>query len=628
MRRLMRTYLLVCILAGNIIAHAAESVYIDSSADGSAPTGLQSEPIPISGHPTVLSMASTVESMRLRAVDVNGEVRQWSMGSLEQPEVLFRLGEQPVCAILSADAKWLASSDTNGVVTVTNIESGKTVFRDGDTEENTMALRFSRDARRLGGVTSGGVVRVWETRSGRLTDRFEVTPGALQSLSFAGNGELLAVASFGREVVVFGLGHATTQTISIDRARITATAFTPDSKQMVIAAADGTMRIVELGEQEMPRALANHPFAVWTLAFDDHDRLAAGSWDGMIRLFDTRSWKVIQSVKTHQESICALQLGTQGMVAAGIDGRLFYWPPELAAKPQRGSISGSNEPVWVAAYSPNGSQLYVGGSGKRSELWDLESKQRRGTGPLHPTVRCATYSPDGQLLATGGDDTNIVIASTRDGTVRHRLSGHPGLVSALVFVDDGQTLVSGCDRGLLKFWDVRTGTEVASRKRHKQQLYCLAVSPDEKWLVTGGGHWAKGDPGELIVWNLKRRRFETMLEGHSLTVWSIVFAPDGSYFATSDSAGDVKIWNTETHELERTLKHQAWLRPLAISPDGTTLAAGRGDGSIRLWDTRTWKQRAVCNGHDGFTFWLTYSPDGATLVSGGNDGTVRFWPTE
>ena len=629
MRRLLRTCWLACLLTGDLGAGAGEPIYIDRSDSGPARASLQSEPIPISGYPTVLSMALSEESMKLRAVDINGEVRQWSVIPPQREGVIAELAEEPVCAALSADARWLASADEDGGVTVTDVEDGKTVFSDRELADNTVALSFSADARRLGGVTSTGAVRVWDATSGELTQRFQVPPGSVQSLSFSDNGQRLAVASFGREVQVLELSPASRgQTISIDRSRITATAFAPGGERMVIAAADGTMSLVELGTQKPHRELSHHPFAVWTMKFDDAGRLAAGSWDGTIRLFDTSTWEIIQTVKAHQESICAILLGARGMVAAGMDGRLFYWPPELDAKPQIGLIRGANDPVWVTAYSPDGKQLYVGGRGQRSERWDLESKQLLGKGPLHPTVRCATYSPDGALLATGGDDKVVVIASVTDGEVRHRLAGHPGSVSGVVFVEDGKTLVSGCDRGFVKFWDVRSGTEVASRKRHRQQLYCVAVSPDEKWLVTGGGHWAKGDPGELIVWDLKRRRFEQALEGHSLTVWSIVFAPDGKYFATSDSAGDVKIWDTESLELKRTLKHRSWLRPLAMSPDGGTLAVGRGDGSIRLWDTSTWQQTAVCNGHDNFTFWLSYSPDGETLVSGGNDGTVRFWRTE
>jgi WD40 repeat protein len=174
-------------------------------------------------------------------------------------------------------------------------------------------------------------------------------------------------------------------------------------------------------------------------------------------------------------------------------------------------------------------------------------------------------------------------------------------------------------------WDVATGQEQGSWKEHRQQIYCASISPDGVWLVTGGGNWTTGDPGELLVWELAAGRLHARVEGHKLAVWTIVFTRDGKRFLSSDSSGAVKIWNSETLEEERTLQHSTWIRPLALSPDGDTLAVGRGDGSIRIWDTANWTEITSCDGHDTFTFSLRFAPAGKILASGGDDGTVRFW---
>jgi WD40 repeat protein len=462
---------------------------------------------------------------------------------------------------------------------------------------------------------------------------FQAEAGAVQTLAFAADGKTLAVASFSRELRLFDVGQkresSEARVIEIDDSRITAVGFMPNGKQIVIAAANGTALVREIGNDEKRISLGSYPFAIWSLAFDeDGQRMVAGSWDGTTRIWDTSSWQVVQKLKGHEESVSAMILGRQGMVSAGLDGRLLFWPPQISGIKPKGMITGPADPVWVAVYSPDGKRLFLGGRGERFEMWDVEKHEQLFSIKGHSTTRCAAFSPDGKTLATGGDDRTIMLSSAEDGQIRHTLEGHRGSVSAVLFVDDGKTLISGCDRGLLKFWDTTTGKETASRRRHKQQLYCANVSPDQKWLITGGGHWAKGDPGELIVWDLAKRQFKATLPGHTLTVWSIMFTPDGKYFATSDSAGDVKIWNTETLQEVRTLKHQTWVRPMAMSPDGKTLAVGRGDGPVRLWDTATWTEKGTCNGHDSFTFWLQYSPDGKTLATSGNDGTVRFWETQ
>ncbi len=151
------------------------------------------------------------------------------------------------------------------------------------------------------------------------------------------------------------------------------------------------------------------------------------------------------------------------------------------------------------------------------------------------------------------------------------------------------------------------------------------MSPDGKWLLTGGGNWTSDARGELIVWELATGRVHARLDNHRLAIWKIVFTPDGTKFATSSSSGAVKIWDAKTFTEERTLQHSTWVRGLAFSSDGKSLAVGRGDGAVRLWDTSRWRQKASFDGNTTFTFSVQFSPTTDWLATSGNDGTVRFW---
>lgn len=618
--------------------HAAmgqPSTYVDLRSSGSTAQALQTKPLTISQYPTTFSAAVSEQRTHLRTIDVAGKVWQWQLGPSLKPELILTTHAQPTCAVLSPTAKLLAYADSQGSVTLMDLDSRRVRFRDNLRSTNTVALCFSARGNLLASADRDGLVRVWNVTSGNTVNEFRAPSSAIQSLAFAPDDSTLAVASFSPELRLFDMSdeseprdRSEPRVISLDESRITAIAFTPDAQHIVITAANGTALVQEIGNPQQRRWLDSYPFAIWSLAFDQGgQRMFAGSWDGTIRIWDTDSWQIIQNLKEHQESVSAMILGEQGMISVGLDGRLLFWPPQVPGIKPKGMIKGPADPVWVATYSPDGQRLVLGGRGDRLEMWDAKNLRLLYNKLGHPTTRCAAFSPDGKTVATGGDDHTIMLWSAEDGKTLHRLMGHRGAVSAVLFVDDGRTLISGCDRGLLKFWDTQTGEELCSHRRHEQQLYCARVSPDHKWLLTGGGHWAKGDPGELIVWDLAKREFKARLAGHRLTVWSIMFSPNGDYFATSDSAGEVKLWNTRTFEEIRTLHHPTWVRPLAVSPDGTTLAVGRGDGSIRLWDTTTWTETGACNGHDSFTFWLQYSPDGKTLATSGNDGTVRFWET-
>jgi WD40 repeat protein len=155
--------------------------------------------------------------------------------------------------------------------------------------------------------------------------------------------------------------------------------------------------------------------------------------------------------------------------------------------------------------------------------------------PIGGPVPSAAISPDGTLLASGGEDSLVILWDMADGQLVRVLEGHTGAVLALAFSPDGRTLASGNADQTVILWDVATGEMIRSLVGHADAVTALTFSPDGTLLATGGMDavrlWDAVTGGELAV-----------LEGHAGLVSSLAFSSDGQRLVSRGADGSVRLW--------------------------------------------------------------------------------------
>jgi WD40 repeat protein len=172
---------------------------------------------------------------------------------------------------------------------------------------------------------------------------------------------------------------------------------------------------------------------------------------------------------------------------------------------------------WVnaLAYSPDGQLLYTGGCDGRMIVWPATAdapqplKVIEAHPGLSPWVRTISVSPDGAMIATGGNDGLVRLWKAADGTALGTLAGHQKNVYSTLFHPDGKLLISGDLAGVIQVWDLAAAKSVGTFDAKDLWSYNegqgvdyggvrgLALSPDGKFLAAGGLYKASNPLGAV-----------------------------------------------------------------------------------------------------------------------------------
>ncbi|KAG9002082.1 WD repeat-containing protein 5 [Tulasnella sp. JGI-2019a] len=116
------------------------------------------------------------------------------------------------------------------------------------------------------------------------------------------------------------------------------------------------------------------------------------------------------------------------------------------------------------------------------------------------------------------------------------------------------------------------------------------------------------------------------LSGHTMSISSVKFSPDGKMLASASADKLVKVWSVFTGVIIWTLEgHEEGLNDVAWSGDSAYLASASDDKTIKIWNVESGLLQKSLKGHTNYVFCVNYNPQSNLLASGSFDESVRVW---
>ncbi len=304
--------------------------------------------------------------------------------------------------------------------------------------------------------------------------------------------------------------------------------------------------------------------------------------------------------------------------------------------------------IGVMAISADGKTAVVGNGtsvtrwGVPTRAFDLVSGRALctvATGEVHALA----ISPDGRAIAAKASmaTPHLYVCDSATGTVLRSID-LPGAQplpegDALTFTPDGKVLATTGDGSDIRLIDFASGQTIrtfapatldAPLAGGAPQVLAIAFSPDGKWMASGGYTNDKEDYFARL-WDLETgkevRRFRHGLKGYGIR--SLAFSPDGKTLATLGTQGGafLRLFDVDTGKLRHAFSKDGEYRTrpgsVAFTPDGQTVAVALD--SLHLYDVTTGQERLHINRK---AVGPRFTDGGKTLVAA-VDGTIYRWDT-
>jgi WD40 repeat protein len=279
-----------------------------------------------------------------------------------------------------------------GTVTVWDLPTGK--VRAQLREDKTVrAVAFAPDGKTFATGEFDDTVKLRDASSGKVLSVLHGHTGGVNSLAYSPDGAVLASGSLDKTIKLWDMvTQKELRTLRGHSDQVLCVAFSPDGKTLLSGGGDAVKAPLAAGEAKLwdaaagteLLALKGHARPIECVTFSPDGKTAAtAGYDQTVGLWDTATGKETRTLQGHGGPVISLAFSPDGslLAAATVDatgaGEVKLWAPSSGK--EYGSLRGHADFVWAARFSPDGRTLATGGRDRTVRLYEVASREDRGT---------------------------------------------------------------------------------------------------------------------------------------------------------------------------------------------------------------------------------------------------------
>ncbi|KAJ6576198.1 hypothetical protein B0H10DRAFT_942661 [Mycena sp. CBHHK59/15] len=411
----------------------------------------------------------------------------------------------------SHDGSLFALGYTTPFITVRAASSGgllSTFEYPGPQKLHVLSLAFLPGDRYIVAATTEGIISKWSVLTASIVRSYEGHTSAATCIALTALTPIkMASASLDTTIRLWDVetGHCNS-VLSCHGSPVRAISYTSDDTRLLSGSEDGIVRIWDTSEYCELRSVSAHNSSIGALAISPDNRsYCTGGADCLVKIFSMDADEPIFTLADHTKQIIWLTYTDEGATLLSVGGdpaddteeyycRLWDTSNGRLKRLSRGNFT-------QGAFSPNGEQLITGSRDSVCRIWAARDTSTIKDPMDHSDwVRSVVFSPDGKLLATGGNenDKNVKIWDVVAGTHMHTLRGHGSVIHSLAFSSDGSMLASGSSDRTVYVWDVASGRLLSYIGPHDGYVLRVEFTRDDRKMTSR-------TPRDTYTWDLNLR---------------------------------------------------------------------------------------------------------------------------